>query len=83
MSLENNQIEKLVHEFKDNYTLDGSEMIKAFLELMVFSWSFFKIYFSILLTITNLMFLEKSHFYGEVVDDRTKTAKAQICPEET
>ena len=29
------------------------------------------------------MFLEKNYFYGEVVDDRTKTDKAQICPEET
>ena len=29
------------------------------------------------------MFLGQSHFYGEVVDDRTKTDKPQICPEET
>ena len=29
-SAENNQIEKLVHEFKDNYTLGGSELVKVF-----------------------------------------------------
>ena len=30
MSVENNQIEKLVHEFKDNYILCGSEWVNEF-----------------------------------------------------
>ena len=30
MSVENNQIEKLVHEFKDNYVLGGSELVIVF-----------------------------------------------------
>ena len=30
MSVENNQIEKLVHEFKDNYILGGSELVIVF-----------------------------------------------------
>ena len=29
------------------------------------------------------MFLGKSHFHGEIVDDKTKTDKAQFCSEET
>ena len=30
MSVENNQIEKLVHESKDNYILGGSELVNVF-----------------------------------------------------
>ena len=30
MSVENYQIENLVHEFKDNYILGGSELVNVF-----------------------------------------------------
>ena len=47
MSVENNQIEKLVHEIKENYILGGSELVNVFCWLVVFSWSFLNIPFFI------------------------------------
>ena len=42
MSAENNQIEKLVHDFKDNFIVGVSELVNVFLLVGVFLMVFFK-----------------------------------------